>query len=169
MMIHIEKETDKDFPVSYEKIIKDIVEAAISYVKCPYDVEVSVILTDNAEIQSVNREFRNIDRPTDVLSFPNVDFSVPEDFSNVEAHSEDYFNLESGALLLGDIMISVEKVIAQAEEYGHSLERELAFLTAHSMLHLCGHDHMADEERMIMEAKQEEILQMKGYTRNKEV
>ena len=79
--------------------------------------------------------------------------------------AEDYFNLETGELLLGDIVISVDKVEEQAEKYGHSQARELAFLTAHSMLHLCGYDHMEEDERLVMEKKQEEILSLKGYTR----
>ena len=79
--------------------------------------------------------------------------------------AEDNFNLETGELLLGDIVISVDKVEAQAEKYAHSQARELAFLTAHSMLHLCGYDHMEEDERLVMEKKQEEILRLKGYTR----
>lgn len=77
-----------------------------------------------------------------------------------------YFNLESGELLLGDIVISVERAKEQAQEYGHSLEREISFLTAHSMLHLMGYDHMEEEEREVMEQKQEEILQKLGITRD---
>ena len=83
----------------------------------------------------------------------------------LEEQSEDYFNPETGELLLGDIVISIDKVDEQAEKYGHSKERELAFLVAHSMLHLCGYDHMEDDERLVMEKKQEEILAGKGYTR----
>ena len=78
---------------------------------------------------------------------------------------EDYFNPETGELMLGDIVISVDKVEEQAEKYGHSQTRELAFLVAHSMLHLCGYDHMEEEERLLMEARQNEILERRGYTR----
>lgn len=94
-----------------------------------------------------------------------IEYEKESDFSHVEDSVEDYFNPESGELILGDIIISVEKVIEQAEKYGHSRERELAFLIAHSMLHLCGYDHMVDEERVIMETKQREILEGAGYTR----
>jgi probable rRNA maturation factor len=80
--------------------------------------------------------------------------------------TEDYFDLESGELCLGDIVISIDKVYEQAQEYGHSLKREYAFLIAHSMLHLLGYDHMAQEEAAIMERKQEEILTRLGITRN---
>ena len=130
-----------------------------------YEAEVSVILTDNETIQEINREQRGIDSPTDVLSFPLVDYERPSDFDHVEDAVEDYFNPETGELMLGDIVISVDKVEEQAQKYGHSQKRELAFLVAHSMLHLCGYDHMEDEERLEMEQRQREILETRGYTR----
>ena len=124
-----------------------------------------MLLTDDQEIHRINQEFRGIDRATDVLSFPMGDYETPSDFERLEEVAEDYFNLETGELLLGDIVISVDKVEEQAEKYGHSQARELAFLTAHSMLHLCGYDHMEEDERLVMEKKQEEILSLKGYIR----
>ena len=139
--------------------------AAQDYENCPYEAEVNVLLTDDQEIHRINQEFRGIDRATDVLSFPMGDYETPSDFERLEEVAEDYFNLETGELLLGDIVISVDKVEEQAEKYGHSQARELAFLTAHSMLHLCGYDHMEEDERLVMEKKQEEILSLKGYTR----
>ena len=93
-----------------------------------------------------------------MLSFPNLDFETPADFSHLEEHEADYFDPESGELLLGDIILSADKVKEQAESYGHSELREFAFLIAHSMLHLCGYDHMEPEEAQVMEAKQEEVL-----------
>ena len=165
MTIQIEYEAKKDWNVDYRPIIETIVLAALDYEKCPYEAEVNVLLTDNEEIRRLNREFRSIDRETDVLSFPMGDFETPSDFDRLEDQAEDYFNPETGELLLGDIVISVDKVQEQAEKYGHSQERELAFLVAHSMLHLCGYDHMEEEERLIMEKKQEEILSLQGYTR----
>ena len=146
MTINIEYETDKPLDVDYEKVANDIIPAALDYEKCPYEAEVNLILTDNDAIQEINRDYRQIDRPTDVLSFPMIDFEKESDFSHVEEAVEDYFNPETGELILGDIIVSVEKVIEQAEKYGHSRERELAFLIAHSMLHLCGYDHMTEEE-----------------------
>ncbi len=165
MTVNIENEYLKDFSLDYEKIIREVIEEAVDYVCCPYDVEVNVLLTDNDCIQEINRDNREIDRPTDVLSFPMIEFQEPEMFDLVEEHPESYFNSDSGELLLGDIVVSVDKVYEQAREYGHSPERELAFLIAHSMLHLSGHDHEEEQERQIMEQKQEEILQNKGYTR----
>jgi probable rRNA maturation factor len=132
---------------------------SLDYVKCPYDIEVSLLITDNEGIREYNRDYRNIDKETDVLSFPNVDFEVPADFSNVEAQFEDYFNPDSGNLILGDIIVSAQKVLEQAASYGHSEKREFAFLIAHSMLHLCGYDHMEDSERVEMEKHQEAILE----------
>ena len=129
----------------------------LDYEECPYEAEVSLLLTMNDEIQKMNAEFREIDRATDVLSFPMVDYEKAGEFDFLE-EADEYFHPESGELMLGDIVISKEKVIAQAEEYGHSEKREYAFLIAHSMLHLLGYDHMEEEERLCMEAKQKDIL-----------
>ena len=165
MTITIEYEAEKQLDLPYEDIIRDVVNESLDYEKCPYEAEVNVILTDNQAIQEINREHRQIDAPTDALSFPMVDYEAPSDFDHVEDAVEDYFNPETGELMLGDIVISVDKVEEQAEKYGHSQTRELAFLVAHSMLHLCGYDHMEEEERLLMEARQNEILERRGYTR----
>lgn len=165
MTIAIDHEAEEKLNLSEEEIIRDVVLAVLDYEGCPYAAEVNVVVTDNHEIQKMNREYRGIDAPTDVLSFPMLEFTVPSDFSHVEEAFEDCFNPESGELMLGDIILSVDKIREQAESYGHSQERELAFLIAHSMLHLCGYDHMEDEERKEMEAKQEKILELGGYRR----
>ena len=165
MPVTIEYEAEKKLSLPYEEIIRELVEASLDYEECPYEAEVNVILTDNPSIREINREHRQIDAPTDVLSFPMVDYGRPADFSHVEEQAEDYFNPETGELMLGDIVISVDKVEEQAEKYGHSQRRELAFLVAHSMLHLCGYDHMEEEERLDMEARQRAILDTRGYSR----
>lgn len=165
MTIQIEYEAEKKLELPYEKIIRDIVEASLDYEECPYETEVNVVLTDNEGIREINWDYRQIDAPTDVLSFPMVDYETASDFDHVEAAVEDYFNPETGELMLGDIIISVDKVEEQAEKYGHSETRELAFLVAHSMLHLCGYDHMEEEERTRMEQRQREILSGSGYER----
>ena len=116
--------------------------------------EVSVTFTDDVHIRELNKQYRDIDKSTDVLSFP------------LGENGEYDINHDTGAKILGDIVISIDHAEAQAEEYGHSLKREIAFLTAHSMLHLFGYDHMTDEERIQMEEMQEEILERKGYTRD---
>lgn len=165
MTISVEYEAEKKLDLPYKEIIEEIILASLDYEGCPYEAEVNVILTDNEAIREINRDQRQIDAATDVLSFPMVDYESPSDFDHVEEAVEDYFNPETGELMLGDIVISVDKVEEQAEKYGHSQVRELAFLVAHSMLHLCGYDHMEEDERLVMEEKQREILESRGYTR----
>ena len=165
MTLNIEYETEIKLEIDYETIISKVVDMAMDTEDCPYEAELNVILTDNEEIKNINKRYREVDAPTDVLSFPMVDYETPADFSHLEDNSDDYFNPETGELLLGDIIVSVEKVTAQAQEYGHSKERELGFLIAHSMLHLFGYDHMEEEERRIMEEKQRIILDKLGITR----
>lgn len=164
MTIAIEEETKVDFDFDYKKVIEAVVNQAMDYKNCPYEAEVSVTLTDNDSIHAINKEFRNIDNPTDVLSFPLVEYEEAGQFDFLEDR-DDCFNPESGELMLGDIVISVEKLYEQADKYGHSPKRELAFLTAHSMLHLFGYDHMTPEEAAVMEKGQEEILAAIGITR----
>ena len=165
MNIIIENEYEKAIEVDFESILKAVIEEAVSFVNCPYECEVSVTLVNDDTIHELNRETREIDRSTDVLSYPMLEYETPECFEQVEDDLTN-FNPDSGELILGDIVISMDHVYAQAEEYGHSVKRELAFLVAHSMLHLFGHDHMEDRERVEMEEKQEQILKNLGITRN---
>lgn len=166
MTLNIEKEVDTKLDFDYEKIIKDVVEAALEFEDCPYETEINVVLTSNEEIAMINRDYRDLFKPTDVLSFPMIDYVAPGDFSQLEeCDTEDYFNPETGELMLGDIIISVDKVIEQASKYGHSQQRELGFLTAHSMLHLFGYDHMEPEETEAMELKQNDILKLVHLSR----
>ena len=165
MTIQIEYETEITLNVEYRELIGRVVNAAADYEGCPYEAEVSVLLTDDAAIRELNRDFRQIDAPTDVLSFPAVDYEEPAGFGMLKEDAAGCFNPDTGELLLGDIVISVERVIAQAEEYGHSRERELGFLIAHSMLHLFGYDHIGEDERAVMERRQEEILDGIGLKR----
>ena len=157
MTLLFEEEGSLKLDLPYEELATKVIEAALDYVKCPYEAEVNLLLTMNEEMREMNQNFRQIDRPTDVLSFPMIDYEKAGDFDFLE-NVMDCFNPETGELMLGDIVISKEKVIAQAEEYGHSIEREYAFLIAHSMLHLFGYDHMEDAERVVMEDMQKEIL-----------
>lgn len=166
MTVNIEKEVDTELSFDYEKIIRQVIDAALEFEDCPYEVEINVILTSDEEIAMINRDYRDIFKPTDVLSFPMVDYVAPGDFSQLDTYNEeDYFNPETGELMLGDIIISVDKVIEQASKYGHSQERELGFLTAHSMLHLFGYDHMEPEETENMETKQRDILNLVHLSR----
>ena len=171
MTINIEYETDEKLDFDWETVIKSVVGTACDYVKCPYEAEVSVTLTDNESIRQINNEYRQIDNPTDVLSFPLLNYDYPADFSFLESDDEDdeivseYFNPDSGELMLGDIIISVDKVKEQSLKYGHTDRRELAFLVAHSMMHLFGYDHMESTEAVVMEQKQEDVLSILGITR----
>ena len=141
-----------------------MIEESENYIKCPYECEVNILITDNDEIHALNKEMRDIDSPTDVLSFPSLEFDTPGDFSNIDKDQLN-FNPESGELILGDIVVSYDKVIEQSKEYNHSQTREFAFLVAHSMLHLFGYDHINENERKTMESEQESILNNLNYRR----
>lgn len=165
MTLYFDEEGDLALPLKCREIAEKAAESALDVVKCPYEAQVSLLLTMNTQIQEMNKEFRGIEKPTDVLSFPMIDFEKEADFSIVEEREADYFDPDSGELLLGDIIISVDKVAEQALKYGHSKKREFAFLVAHSMYHLCGYDHMTKEEAHLMEKKQEKVLSALGITR----
>lgn len=166
MTIHFESETGDTLDFDYESMLTSVIEATAEEEHCPYEFEVNVTFTDNEGIRQINREFRELDMPTDVLSFPMVSYERPGDFSGLEQDSASNFHPETGELLLGDIVISLERAREQAQEYGHSLQREICFLAAHSMLHLLGYDHMEEQERIVMEQKQEKVLQSLGITRD---
>ncbi len=166
MTFYVENETEENFEFDVNKLIADLVNETIDCEKVPFkDISLNVTFTDDETIATVNKEFREIDKSTDVLSFPAVDFSKPADFSNIKPNDPLYFDQDTGELILGDIMISLEHAHRQALEYNHSFKREIAFLITHSLLHLLGYDHMVDSERTVMEAKQEAILNNLGLTR----
>lgn len=158
MTILIDYETDRELGIDYASLSNLVVEKILDMEGCPYDVSVNLVLTDDEEIKRVNSEFRSVYSATDVLSFPMIPFEIPGDYSLVE-EEDSFFDLDTGELLLGDIMISVDRVFAQAQEYGHSVKREFCFLVAHSMLHLLGYDHMVPEEANVMEEKQRTALE----------
>ena len=163
--LEINFETTTDFSFSVQEIAEKVAAGVLKYENCPYKACINLLLTDNEGIHAYNKEYRDIDKETDVLSFPNVDYETAGDFSVAGDARAEYFDLDSGELMLGDIIISVDKVKEQALEYGHSELREFAFLIAHSMFHLCGYDHMSDEEAKVMEEKQEEVLNTLGIMR----
>jgi len=146
----------KEFDV--QKFADRVHEGVMDILKCPYETSVNLLLTDNASIREINRDMRNIDSETDVLSFPCNQYDAPADFSRVEDIC-DIWDPESGELLLGDIVINTERAIEQAEAFGHSVLREYAFLMVHSLLHLTGYDHMVEEDARVMEEKQREIME----------
>ena len=165
MHFFVENETEVTFDFDIEKLVEAVCLEVLDSEGCPYESQLNVLLTDNNGIRMFNKEYRNIDKETDVLSFPNLDFEEPGFYEVDEESEADYFDPESGELILGDIIISVDKVKEQAENYGHSQKREFAFLVAHSMLHLAGYDHMEPDEAKVMEAKQEAVLQKLNITR----
>ncbi len=158
MSLLIEAEVEVKFDFDYESLANRVVEAALDYEAFPYECEVNLTLTDNEGIWEINREYRKIDNPTDVLSFPMLSYETAGDFSKLE-DDDTNFNPDTGEIMLGDIIISIDKVFEQAKNYGHSTEREFAFLILHSMLHLFGYDHMTPDEAAVMEEKQRCILE----------
>lgn len=144
MELNIINQTSDDSFEEYRFNYETIMSKTLETVKHDKDVAVSVIFVDDKEIHQINKEYRNIDRPTDVISFALQD-------------SEDDFVME-GPKELGDIFISIDTMNAQAKEYGHSVEREANFLFTHGLLHLLGYDHMEKEEEKVMFALQDEIL-----------
>ena len=155
----LENETDEEISEQQINELNRVCCEIMKNEECNFDAEISFTFTDNEGIREINRDYRNIDRPTDVLSFPMLEFC--DDETDVE------YETENGLVLLGDIVISIERAKEQAQEFGHSLRRELAFLTAHSMLHLLGYDHVDDPvgEKMMME-KQDRALNALGITRD---
>lgn len=165
MSFILEEEVKVPFSFDYKELASKVVEHCLDYASFPYEAEVNLTLTDNEGIWSINKEFRQIDSPTDVLSFPMLNYDTPGVFDFLDDEDNDDFNPDTGEALLGDIIISVDKVLEQAENFGHSIEREYAFLITHSMLHLFGYDHMTEEEARVMEEKQKEILQQMNILR----
>lgn len=168
MTVNIEYEIDKDFDFDSDKVIKDAVAKAIDYTGFPLQAQINVLVTDNEEIKTINKEYRNIDKATDVLSFPMIEYDAPGDFEFIKDLNPDtdadYFDPQTQEIVLGDIVLSKDKIYEQAAEYGHSVVREMSFLVVHSMLHLFGYDHM-DEDDKTMEHLQEDILNDMGITR----
>lgn len=165
MTFYVENDTEKEFSFSVEEIFEKVADAVLEMESCPYEVCINLLLTDNEGIRSYNKEYRGMDKETDVLSFPNLEYEQAGVFSAAEEAEADCFDPDSGELVLGDIIISADKIKEQAAEYGHSERREFAFLTAHSMFHLCGYDHMEEEEAAVMERKQEAVLKKLGIVR----
>lgn len=166
MDILTDYESEETLDIPWENIVKNVITEACREYSAPDNLQVSVTFTDEKKIHELNLKTRGIDRATDVLSFPMFNYSVPGDFSDPD--SQDSYDPDTGEYLLGDVVLCVQRIKSQAAEYGHSETRELAFLTAHSMLHLFGFDHMEDEERRDMEQRQEKILEALGYTRDME-
>lgn len=157
------EQTAMSFEDEYKGMLRKTVIECLKSEKIEFGCEVNILMTDDASIHEINKQFRNIDRSTDVLSFPMADM----DRGRIISLSEDY-DRDMGLLVLGDIVVSTETAIRQAEEYGHSLQREIAFLTSHGMFHLLGYDHVTKSDETVMMSKQEFVLAKLGLKRNEE-
>ena len=157
-MTHLfDSEVDIDWKFDYMLLYEKAADTVLDAEGCPYEADVSLLITDDNGIRQINKENRDIDSATDVLSFPMIEYGKPGDFTHVEDDPEN-FDPISGELILGDIVLSKDRIEAQAKEYGHSLEREYTFLIVHSMLHLCGYDHIEESDRILMEERQKIIM-----------
>ncbi len=163
MIIFDNRQNKEKYNESMEELITNVIKHSLKHEDFVLDYEISVSLVDNEEIKEINNEFRSINKATDVLSFPMIEY-------NGSVYSSDFkFNpidiTPDGEVPLGDIVLSLERAREQSIEYNHSFEREVAFLTCHSVLHLLGHDHEKEEERKIMRQKEESILSSLDYIR----
>ena len=160
MTIYLEDETqffDK-YPEIYKKV-EAVIARCLDEEKVPYETEVSLTMVDLETIHEINKTHREVDRPTDVLSFPQID---PQSIGVIDWDNIDFAgctNYDTEEIMLGDIILCDVRAKEQAESYGHSLEREICFLVAHSMFHLLGYDHMTPEDEKVMVSKQESVLQ----------
>ena len=136
--------------IDMDEKLKSVVKTVLETEGLPLEYEISITFVDIDEIHKLNKEFRNVDRPTDVLSFP-----MDEDFS-----------IEGVDTMLGDIVISMDIAKDQSKDFGHSLDREIMYLTAHSMLHLLGYDHMDEAEKIEMRAREKEVMKILGVFKN---
>lgn len=164
MTLTIEEETEISFGFNHKILAEEVIRAAMETEGFPFEAEITLLLVSTEEIQVINRQYRQIDAPTDVLSFPMLQYETPGDFSHLE-QQEDNFNPDTGEALLGDIVLCADKVKEQAQRFGHSEKREYAFLILHSMLHLFGYDHMTPKDAAVMEEKQNELLAQMGILR----
>ncbi|ACM60374.1 putative rRNA maturation factor [Caldicellulosiruptor bescii] len=158
MKIFIQNQQDKvDIDQHISKIIEESIVNTIKVFLEEENFEISVLIVDNSFIKELNRNYRNVNKETDVLSFPIFEFKNGKLLEDIVIMEDE--------IPLGDIVISIEKAAQQAKEFGHSLEREIAYLTVHSVLHLLGFDHIEEDDRKVMREYEEQILQSMGLTR----
>lgn len=158
MAVYIENQSKTKFNFHYKVVIERAVKTVMKDKNIPEELDVNVLIVSPEEIESINNETRNIDKVTDILSFPYFEYDTPGVFDEEtnEWNEED---------ILGDIVVCADMVKSQAEEYGHSEKRELAFLIVHSMLHITGYDHMEEADAAVMEAEQKRIMDILGISR----
>ncbi len=172
MTINFIDEINVDFDFDYETCAENVIKKTLVSEHFPYDIEVGLSFVDSGTIKKLNSDYRNIDKVTDVLSFPMIEYddtdSIADTCSRYDSVGEKVglINPDNNEVELGDIVLCVPKLYEQAQAYNHSVVREYAFLIAHSMLHLLGYDHIDDNERSVMEDKQNAILDDLGITRD---
>ena len=158
MAVYIENQSKTKFNFHYKVVIERAVKTVMKDKNIPEELDVNVLIVSPEEIRSINNETRNIDKVTDILSFPYFEYDTPGVFDE----EKNEWNEED---ILGDIVVCADMVKSQAEEYGHSEKRELAFLIVHSMLHITGYDHMEEVDAAVMEAEQKRIMDILGISR----
>ena len=159
-MIYVDNRQEKiEVTEEFTEGLKKVINFALKEEEVDLECEVSLLFVDNDEIREINNETRQIDRETDVLSFPMLDYENKKIFKEwYKNHEFSESDFDGEELVLGDIVLSLEKALEQSKEYNHSYEREASYLVVHSVLHLLGYDHMEDEDKVIMRKREEEIL-----------
>ena len=166
-MIYVDNRQNKiEVSEEFTENLKEVIEFALKEEEVLIPSEISMIFVDNEEIKEINNKTRGIDRATDVLSFPMLDYEDKKVFKELyKDKSFDVTFMDGEELVLGDIVLSLERALEQSKEYNHSFEREASYLVVHSVLHLLGYDHMEDLDKRVMRKREEEILSKLNITR----
>lgn len=166
-MIYVDNRQEKiKIDEEFKNKLEEVINFALKEEEVTVKAEISMLFVDNEEIREINNDTRGIDRATDVLSFPMLDYEDKKVFK--EMYKDKEFNetfMDGEELVLGDIVLSLERALEQSEEYNHSFTREACYLVVHSVLHLLGYDHMEDEDKKVMRKREEEILGKLDITR----
>ncbi|AQM61263.1 MULTISPECIES: rRNA maturation RNase YbeY [Clostridium] len=166
-MIYVDNRQEKiKIDEEFQNKLEEVINFALKEEEVTVKAEISMLFVDNEEIREINNDTRGIDRATDVLSFPMLDYEDKKVFK--EMYKDKEFNetfMDGEELVLGDIVLSLERALEQSEEYNHSFTREACYLVVHSVLHLLGYDHMEDEDKKVMRKREEEILGKLDITR----
>lgn len=159
-MIYVDNRQEKiEASEEFIESLKKVINFALKEEEVDLECEVSLLFVDNEEIREINNDTRQIDRETDVLSFPMLDYENKQVFKECyKDHQFSESDFDGEELVLGDIVLSLEKALEQSKEYNHSFEREASYLVVHSVLHLLGYDHMEDDDKVIMRKREEELL-----------
>lgn len=166
-MIYVDNRQEKiEVDEKLVDLLKNVIEFALKEEEVDVECEVSLLFVDNDEIREINNETRGIDRATDVLSFPMLDYENKKVFKEMYKNYEfSQSDCDGEELVLGDVVLSLERSLEQSKEFNHSFEREASYLVVHSILHLLGYDHMEEDDKVIMRKREEEILNKLNITR----